>query len=242
MARSPGDIEPRAAPSSASRGASPCPQSAQWYQARRKVTGPSTPGRKEPVEDAEIDATARLIYETGLLKLSKRTGWWLCGVKDPESIAEHSFRTAIIAGLLAGMEGADPARATMYAVWHDSQETRVGDIPYLGRRYLQASTNEQVTRDQTTGLPAVLASQLRDLVHEYENGDSPEVHCAHDADKLDCLFQAIEYRDTGHQNVAGWIETSRTRLRTKTAQRLADAAIAMTSQDWHNAVMNQPGQ
>jgi putative hydrolase of HD superfamily len=194
------------------------------------------------VEDAEIDATARLIYEAGLLKLSKRTGWWLCGIKDPESIAEHSFRTAIIAGLLAGMEGADPARATMLAVWHDSQETRVGDIPHLGRRYLDAATNEHVTRDQTTGLPAVLASQLRDLVHEYENGDSPEVHCAHDADKLDCLFQAIEYRDAGHQNVAGWIETSRTRLRTKAAQRLADAAVAMTSQDWHNTVMNQARQ
>ena len=78
------------------------------------------------MEEAEIDATARLIYETGLLKLSKRTGWWLCGVKDPESIAEHSFRTAIIAGLLAGLEGADPARAIMLAVWHDSQETRIG--------------------------------------------------------------------------------------------------------------------
>ena len=192
------------------------------------------------MDDAETDATARLIYETGLLKLSKRTGWWLCGVKDPESIAEHSFRTAIIAGLLAGMEGADPARATMLAVWHDSQETRVGDIPHLGRRYLQAASNEQVTQDQTTGLPAPLASQLRALVDEYENGHSPEVLCAHDADKLECLFQAIEYRDSGHQNVGGWIESSRTRLRTKSAERLADAANAMTSQQWHNTTMSGP--
>lgn len=192
------------------------------------------------MDDAEIDATARLIYETGLLKLSKRTGWWLCGVKDPESIAEHSFRTAIIAGLLAGMEGADPARATFLALWHDSQETRVGDIPYLGRRYLQAASNEQVTEDQTTGLPQALAQQLRALIHEYENSDSPEVECAQDADKLECLFQAIEYRDSGHQNVGGWIESSRTKLRTKSAERLADTAVAMTSQEWHNTVMRRP--
>jgi putative hydrolase of HD superfamily len=192
------------------------------------------------VDDAEIDATARLIYETGLLKLSKRTGWWLCGVKDPESIAEHSFRTAIIAGLLAGMEGADPARATFLAVWHDTQETRVGDIPYLGRRYLQAASNERVTEDQTAGLPPALAQQLRALIHDYENSDSPEVDCAHDADKLECLFQAIEYRDSGHQNVGGWIESSRTRLRTKSAERLADTAVAMTSQEWHNTVMRRP--
>jgi putative hydrolases of HD superfamily len=194
---------------------------------------------KAPVDDAEIDATARLIYETGLLKLSKRTGWWQCGVKDPESIAEHSFRTAIIAGLLAGIEGADPARATFLALWHDSQETRVGDIPYLGRRYLQAASNEQVTEHQTAELPATLGSQLRSLVHDYENGDSLEVQCAHDADKLDCLFQAIEYRDSGHRNVAGWIESSRTGLRTKAAGQLAEAAIAMTSQQWHNTVMSR---
>lgn len=191
------------------------------------------------MDDAEIDATARLIYETGLLKLSKRTGWWLCGVKDPESIAEHSFRTAIIAGLLAGIEGADPARATLLAVWHDSQETRVGDIPHLGRRYLQAASNEHVTEHQTAGLPTTVSNQLRDLIHDYENGDSPEVQCAHDADKLDCLFQAIEYRDSGHQNVAGWIESSRASLKTKTAAQLADAAIAMTSQQWHQTVMNK---
>jgi putative hydrolases of HD superfamily len=195
------------------------------------------PGRKDPVDDAEINATARLIYETGLLKLSRRTGWWLCGVKDPESIAEHSFRTAIIAGLLAGLEGADPARATYLAVWHDSQETRVGDIPHLGRRYLQAASNEDVTADQAADLPPALAAQLRALIHEYETGRTPEVDCAHDADKLECLFQAIEYRDTGHRNVGGWIQSSSTSLRTKSAQVLAAAAVAMTSQDWHNAVM-----
>jgi putative hydrolases of HD superfamily len=124
--------------------------------------------------------------------------------------------------------------------WHDSQETRVGDIPHLGRRYLQAASNEQVTQDQTTGLPAALASQLRALIDEYENADGPEVRCAHDADKLECLFQAIEYRDSGHQNVGGWIESSRARLRTKSAERLADAAIAMTSQQWHNTAMSRP--
>lgn len=34
-------------------------------------------------------------------------------------------------------------------------------------------------------------------------------------------FQAIEYRDVGHQNVAGWIETSRATLKTKSAQAVS---------------------
>ena len=68
-------------------------------------------------------------------------------------IAEHSFRTAIIAGLLAKAEGAAPARATYPAVWHDTRETRVLDIPRLGRKYLEAASNDSVTAEQVTGLP-----------------------------------------------------------------------------------------
>ena len=79
---------------------------------------------------------------------------------------------------------------------------------------------------------------IRSLIADYENGDSI-VNCAHDADKLECLFQAIEYRDTGYQNVSGWIESSRRKLRTKSAKFLADAAVAMFSQEWHNAVMRR---
>jgi hypothetical protein len=42
IAARPGDIDVPATPSSSSRGARPGPQSAQWYQARRRATGPST--------------------------------------------------------------------------------------------------------------------------------------------------------------------------------------------------------
>jgi hypothetical protein len=42
IAVSPGDMDVPATPSSASRGASPCLQAAQWYQARVSVTGPKT--------------------------------------------------------------------------------------------------------------------------------------------------------------------------------------------------------
>ena len=42
IAVSPGDMDAPATPSPASRGADPCSQGAQWYQARETVTGPST--------------------------------------------------------------------------------------------------------------------------------------------------------------------------------------------------------
>ncbi|MET9557848.1 HD domain-containing protein [Streptomyces sp. NPDC006645] len=67
------------------------------------------------------------------------------------------------------------------------------------------------------------------MVEEYENGDSLEVICAHDADKLECLIQAVEYREQGHLNVQGWIDSSLQKLKTASAQALAQAALDMTS-------------
>jgi putative hydrolase of HD superfamily len=132
------------------------------------------------------------------------------------------------------MEGADPARASYLALWHDSQETRTGDIPHIGRSYLDAVPNETVTGDQTSDLPSALAAEIRALIDDYEHGSGPEVQCAHDADKLECLMQAVEYRDAGYRNVS-----SRAKLATKSAQRIADAAVAMSSQDWHTAAQGQ---
>jgi putative hydrolase of HD superfamily len=59
----------------------------------------------------------------------------MAGVRDPESVAEHSWRTSLIASVIAQLEGADPANAALLAVWHDSQESRTGDVNYLGRKY-----------------------------------------------------------------------------------------------------------
>lgn len=190
--------------------------------------------------DTELESAARLVFETGVLKLIERTGWLYCGVKHPETIAEHSFRTALIATILAGMEGADPARAAYLAVLHDTQETRVLDIPHLGRHYLQAAANQDVTADQVSGLPAVVADQFRAAIEDYETGDSPEVLVAHDADKLECLFQAIEYRDSGYKNAESFITNMRARLKTDSAKALADAAMGMSSQAWLQAASSRP--
>jgi putative hydrolase of HD superfamily len=48
------------------------------------------------------------ISEAGLLKRTPRSGWFVAGIKNPESVAEHSFRCAVIGYCLAKMEDADP--------------------------------------------------------------------------------------------------------------------------------------
>ncbi|GGM40177.1 haloacid dehalogenase [Micromonospora sonchi] len=183
-------------------------------------------------DDHVAAGAMNFIFEAGVLKRAARTGWWFAGVKHPESIAEHSFRAALIGMMLAAMEGADPARVSMLCVLHDTQETRITDIPHIAKRYLTAVPNTAVTADQVAACPSAVADVITAAVAEYEAGETLEAVVARDADKLECLVQAVEYRHQGIDNVQRWIDSSRATLKTASAQRLADAALTGQPLAW----------
>jgi putative hydrolase of HD superfamily len=184
------------------------------------------------MSDDTTKGTAGFIFEMGVLKRSARTGWWFTGNKNPESVAEHSFRVGIIGSVLAMMEGADPARVALMCLFHDSQETRVGDIPHIGRRYLRAAPNGEVTADQVSNAHPAVRTGVQSAVDEYEAGETPEAVVARDADKLECLVQAVEYREQGYSLTQNWIDTSLSSLKTPSAKALAEAALSMPSLEW----------
>ena len=182
--------------------------------------------------DEQHAVIAAFAFELGLLKRIRRAGWWQVGVRDPESVAEHSLRVAQLASLIAALEGAEPARAALLAVWHDSQETRTGDLPHTAKPYLDQRSPEVITADQTAALPDAARKSVQEAVAEYEAQQTPEARCAKDADKLECLIQAIEYQDAGYARAQGWIDSSRSSLRTDTARRIADAALHTSPLAW----------
>lgn len=182
----------------------------------------------------EAAALAAFGYELGVLKRIRRAGWWHAGVRDPESVAEHSMRVAQLAAIIAVEEGADPARASFLALWHDSQETRTGDLPHTVGDYLTKPEPRQITADQTERLPARSREMVRGAVDEYESRQTAEALCAKDADKLEMLLQAVEYRDVGVRRVDGWIDSARKGLTTRTGQRIAEAAVNLSPLAWRD--------
>ncbi|HEU5156576.1 MAG TPA: HD domain-containing protein [Streptosporangiaceae bacterium] len=180
----------------------------------------------------DLERLTGYLYEMGLLKRYRRTGWFILGVGDPESVADHSFRAAIIAAALAALEGANPERAALLSLFHDSQESRLTDLPYVSRPYVSKAPNEEVTAEQMRGLPEEVASVVERAVGEYEEHASIEARCAHDADKLDCLLQAVEYREHGYRNAQPWIDSSLAQLQTVHGKRLAEEVQRTGSLDW----------
>ena len=83
---------------------------------------------------SELDALVALLT----LERLPRTGWILCGIPQPESVAAHSFGTALVA--LALGPAVDPPldvdRAAILGLVHDTPEVLLGDIPRAGAELL----------------------------------------------------------------------------------------------------------
>jgi 5'-deoxynucleotidase YfbR-like HD superfamily hydrolase len=169
----------------------------------------------------------------GHLKNLPRAGWLLLGIPQPETVAEHSFRVGIVGLMLATMEGADIGRTVALCLLHDAHETRIGDVPSVGRAYVTTAAPEAVTAHQTSAMPDAAAKVIQDLVAEYEATETTESRLAHDADKIETLLQAIEYGTQGH-DTEPWKETSLAALRTDAGRQLAQA-IGSADPRWWSA-------
>ena len=108
------------------------------------------------------DSIVKYIFEAGMLKRTARSGWWAENIKNPESVADHSFRTALIAFFLAKMEGADAERICTAAVFHDMTEARLGDMNKITARYMivKDDLENKVQKDQI----AEMTARLQDAV------------------------------------------------------------------------------
>ena len=181
--------------------------------------------------DHPLATVANYAYEIGYLKRMPRTGWLLIDVPNPESVAEHSFRTTVIGIAVATLENADVGHTTALCVLHDSAETRISDIMMVSRPYLTAARPEAVNQLQTAGMPGSIAETYRDLVGEFEDGKTTEAKCARDADKLELIVTAREYELQGY-DTTDWQQTSIEALRTDGGKLLAQAIMHTSPVEW----------
>lgn len=175
-------------------------------------------------------------YEVGQLKKLPRSGWLLAGVPRFESVAEHSFRVGVLAYVIAAQEGANPEHAAVLGLFHDLPECRIGDVPSVGKDYVQTADPRLVIADQVAGLPSTLAKHIESLVSEHEDAKKPdstaESRCSRDADKLDLLLQAREYAAQGNQNMERYIDSMVRAVSTATGVALAQAALTVPTSAW----------
>lgn len=146
------------------------------------------------------DGLIDFIAESGKLKRLPRTGWVESGVPDPESVADHSFRVALITLVLADRRGLDPLKAVRMALLHDLAEAETGDLtpkqkeadPEGAKRAEETAMEKLLTK-----LPVDIRRLYTDAWREFSEASSEEALLVRDADKLDMVIQASEYEKAG---------------------------------------------
>lgn len=168
-------------------------------------------------------------FELGMLKKTPRSGFQFLG-SGRESVADHSFRMAMIGYVLARLsENVDPFRVVCLCLFHDVPEARTGDLNYVNKRYVTVDESGAVG-DLSDTLP--FGEEIRALLREYREEKTEESKLVHDADQLDLILELKEQEDLGNRYAAKWIHFARRRLATRVGREMAEEILRTDSTDW----------
>ncbi|MCF7862194.1 HD domain-containing protein [Candidatus Woesearchaeota archaeon] len=173
------------------------------------------------------------LFESLQLKRVKRSGWWIAKVKDPETVAEHSFGATITGYMLAKKENVDEEKVIKMCMLQDFPEARLNDLHKVGHRYIDFRKHEtEAFTEQVQNLDPDMRDEMSALFNEYQEQKTPEAIVARDADLLECLIQAKEYIDSGYKDAENWLKNSGPLLRTKTAKKIFEQLRSTDSNIW----------
>jgi putative hydrolases of HD superfamily len=174
---------------------------------------------KKKCNSNRMCAILNFLIEVGKLKETKRRGWVLRGIKDAETVAQHTYQMTIMAWAIGSLKGLDTDRIVKIALAHDLCEVYAGDsTPYdpivasgddIRTMFDKAPRVEYKKRLEwllekknkewkslvklTSHLPKKLQEEIVTLWIDFEEGFSKEGRFVYQVDKLVNLIQAIEY-------------------------------------------------
>lgn len=132
----------------------------------------------------------------GKLKTVRRTGWLNHHVRNPESVAEHSFRSAILAMIFARKIHADEEKAIKMSLIHDIAEARIGDIVTRRGNKDLPNLSDKLARERQAFqeiFSLIGEEEYVALFNEFEENTTREAKLVKQVDKLELALQAYEY-------------------------------------------------
>ena len=205
-------------------------------------------------EKSTVDELYQMIYgfiQSAIqLKRLPRQGWIRVGISlsDVESVADHSYNTAMLSLLLSDLHNALHPEDTLktenvmrIAIIHDLPECQYQDFDrqleiLLGQDQYQEFKNQVLTTASNELLSLILDETVKNAwkntFTELKNRDSKEAKFVAYVDKLEVLIQALSYEALGyHSNLfdSFW-ETSKNYLSTCPFEVINDVIPVLESE------------
>jgi putative hydrolase of HD superfamily len=164
----------------------------------------------------QVSAWIAAYYEINQLKQLYRQGWLQHGIPEAlcESVAEHSFSTALLALLLADAFSLelDRQQVLLLALIHDLGEIYAGDFTPEDRllakekHTLEARAIERVFGRLPDGQRYIRLWQT------YERGETHEARFVRQVDRLEMALQASIYARRGYPDLQDFFDSARQAL------------------------------
>jgi len=159
--------------------------------------------------EGELHSLVKFFHLVEKLKRERRKGWLDRGVKEAESVADHSFRTILMAMVFAERQKLDVNKAVKMALVHDLPEAICGDVATRIREELQKTPNkekeereEKALEEMLQHLEGKIAEEIRELWNEFNARETAEARLVYELDRLEAIFQAVEYEQRGNFKVS----------------------------------------
>ncbi len=125
-------------------------------------------------------------YLASELKKVPRKGWKSkIGIEHPESVADHSYGTAIMAMVLSDSQKWDTEKILKMALLHDLAESITGDfMPEEISKENKKIAEDDAMKEIFSKLPANLAETYDRIWQEYSQANTKESILLHEIDKL----------------------------------------------------------
>jgi len=175
------------------------------------------------------DQISRFIYETGIHKQTPRSGFWFLGSGE-QSVAEHLFRTALIAYALAHITpGVDKGKVVLMALTHDLGEGRTGDLNYVHQRYGRLA-ERRALEDLASDVP--FGEELLALFNEEQERVTVEANLVKDADQMEWIASLREEEVKGNSKAKAWIAIAAKRIKTPAGKKITKKLLTMHPDSW----------
>ena len=133
------------------------------------------------------------------LKTIQRKGWKnKLGLENVESVADHSYSMTLMAMILSDLHGLDTKKIMKMTLLHDLVEAIVGDFTpeEISKVKKQELENNEMKKILSM-LPNNLNKEYNELWNEFQKYESEESIFVHELDKLEMVYQAKKYLDSG---------------------------------------------
>lgn len=155
-------------------------------------------------------ATLDYLLQAYRLKDEPRAGWVLRGVRGGESVADHSWGTALLCLLFADEAGVPRDEALEIALVHDLAEAETGDAPSLADEAARpVPAHEKARREAramtrlTSSWPGPASRRALARWQAYEARSDEVALFVRDMNLLDMCLQALVYEREGRYGPDG---------------------------------------